>query len=155
MKKILIINSNYYIDISKSLVNSAKNFLKKNKIKVNLINVPGIFETPIVLKKNINKFDGFVVLGCVIKGETPHFDLISRSTFDAILKISIDYSKPVCNGIITAYNKKQAFERCGKIKSRKLNKGLEAAKAVLSVMKNGPKKIQLFLSKNKSNTKNL
>ena len=108
MKKILIINSNYYIDISKSLVNSAKNFLKKNKIQVNLINVPGIFETPIVLKKNINKFDGFVVLGCVIKGETPHFDLISRSTFDAILKISIDYSKPVCNGIITAYNKKQA-----------------------------------------------
>ena len=92
MKKILIINSNYYKNISKNLVfNAIKtlNFAKKN---ISLIEVPGIFEIPIAIRKNIKKFDGFIALGCVIKGETPHFNFICNSTFDAILKISIDYN---------------------------------------------------------------
>ena len=105
------------------------------------MNVSGIFETPIALRKNINKFDAFVVLGCVIKGKTPHFDLICKSTFDAILSLSISYNKPIGNGIITALDINQAKERCGIIKSNKPNKGLEAAKAVISILDNGPKKI--------------
>tara|TARA_B100000941_G_C28483980_1_gene543874 strand:+ start:233 stop:658 length:426 start_codon:yes stop_codon:yes gene_type:complete len=141
MKKILIINANYYNEITLKLVNSAKNFLKKEKIKLSIIDVPGVFEIPIMIKKNIKKFDAFVALGCVIKGKTPHFDLISNSAFEAILRLSISYSKPIGNGIITSLNLKQAKERCGLIKSNKPNKGLEAAKAVMSILKNGPKKI--------------
>ena len=141
MKKLLIINANYYDNITRSLVLTAKNYLKKKKYNLKILNVSGIFETPIALRKNINKFDAFVVLGCVIKGKTPHFDLICKSTFDAILSLSISYNKPIGNGIITALDINQAKERCGIIKSNNPNKGLEAAKAVISILDNGPKKI--------------
>ena len=81
-------------------------------------------------------------MGCVIKGKTPHFEFISKSTFKSILEISIKYSKPIGNGIITSFNLKQAKERCGLTKSNKSNKGLEAANAVMSILKNGPKKFK-------------
>jgi 6,7-dimethyl-8-ribityllumazine synthase len=141
MKKILIINSSYYKSISKNLVSSAIKELTKNKLSISIIDVPGIFEIPIVVKKNIRKYDGFIALGCVIKGQTPHFDLICSSTFDAIMKLSIDYSKPIGNGIITALNIKQAIERSKKTKIKKPNKGSEAANAVLFILRNEPKKI--------------
>ena len=141
MKKILIINANYYTTISQRLVNSAKKVLKKNKFNISILTVPGIFEIPIALRRNIKKFDAFITLGCVIKGKTPHFELISKTTFKSILEISIKYNKPIGNGIITSLNIKQAKERCGIIKSNKSNKGLEAANAVMSILKNGPKKI--------------
>ena len=141
MKKILIVNSNYYKDISNDLVLSAKNILKALNFKVFIIEVPGVHEIPITIKKNIKKFDAFVALGCAIKGKTPHFDFICKSTFDAILNLSITYNKPIGNGIITALNIKQAKERCGLIKSNKTNKGLEAARAVMSILNNEPKNI--------------
>ena len=141
MKKILIVNANYYDNITKKLVSSSKNLFKKKKFSLSLINVPGIFEIPFVITKNLKKFDAFIALGCVIKGETPHFEFICKSTFDAILKISITYKKPIGNGIITALNLRQAKERCGLIKTKKPNKGLEASKAVLSILSNGLKKI--------------
>ena len=122
MSKVLIINANYYKDITNKLVLSSKKILKDKKYDLSVVTVPGVFEIPIVIKRNIKKFDAFVALGCVIKGETPHFDLICKSTFDAILKLSIDYNKPIGNGIITAFNMKQALERCGNIKSKKPNK---------------------------------
>ena len=134
MKKILIVNANYYDNISKKLVFSSKNLFKEKKFSLSLINVPGIFEIPFVITKNLKKFDAFIALGCVIKGETPHFEFICKSTFDAILKISITYKKPIGNGIITALNLRQAKERCGLIKTKKPNKGLEASKAVLSIL---------------------
>ncbi|RZO50835.1 MAG: 6,7-dimethyl-8-ribityllumazine synthase [Candidatus Pelagibacterales bacterium] len=124
-KKILIVIANYYKDISKQLLNSALGELKKNS-KVNIIEVPGVFEIPVTIIKNINKYDGVVALGCVIKGETPHFDFISSATTDAIMKISVDKKKPVGNGIITCLNKNQANAR-GK-------KGKEAANAIMSVL---------------------
>jgi 6,7-dimethyl-8-ribityllumazine synthase len=124
-KKILIVIANYYRDISKQLLNSALGELKKNS-KVNIIEVPGVFEIPVTIIKNINKYDGVLALGCVIKGETPHFDFISSATTDAIMKISVDKKKPVGNGIITCLNKNQATAR-GK-------KGKEAANAVMSVL---------------------
>ena len=140
MKKVLIVNANYYQDVSDRLVLSAKNSLKKNKFQCKIINVPGIFEIPYTLRKFINKFDAFVALGCVIKGETPHFDLISKTTFEAITKISVDFNKPITNGIITCLNKKQALQRSLITKNpKKKNKGLEAATAVIALIKNEPK----------------
>ena len=124
-KKILIIQANYYKDISTSLLKSAKNELK-NFAKINIISVPGVFEIPVVISKNLKKYDGFVALGCVIKGQTPHFDFISKSTTDAIMNISVESKKPVGNGIITCLNKNQAIAR-GK-------KGREAANAVKTIL---------------------
>ena len=141
MKKILIVNSNYYKNISNNLVISAKKKLILKKYSISKIDVPGIFEIPITIRKNIKKFDGFVALGCVIKGQTPHFDLICNSTFNAILKLSIDFNKPIGNGIITALNMNQAIIRSKKVDGNKPNKGSEAANAVVSIFKNGPKKI--------------
>ena len=85
-----------------------------------------MFEIPVTISKNIKKFDGFIALGCVIKGQTPHFDFISQASTDAIMKLSINSKKPIGNGIITCLNMKQA-------KARK-KKGAEAANAVLSVL---------------------
>ena len=121
-KKILIVMANYYKNISSGLLKSAKNELYG---ETNLIEVPGVFEIPIVLAKNIKKYDGFIALGCVIKGKTPHFNFISKSAINGIMKISIESKKPIGNGIITCLNMKQALAR------RK--KGKQAAKAVLSV----------------------
>ena len=125
-KKILIVNANYYHKISRNLVSSSKKILVNNKMKVNIFNVPGIFEIPIAIKKNIKKFDAFVALGCVIKGKTPHFDFISQASTDAIMNLSIASKKPIGNGIITCLNMNQA-------KARK-SKGAEAARAVISVL---------------------
>ena len=123
--KVLIIQANYYKDISTALLENAKNELK-NFAKINIISVPGVFEIPVVISKNLKKYDGFVALGCVIKGQTPHFDFISKSTTDAIMNISVESKKPVGNGIITCLNKNQAIAR-GK-------KGREAANAVKTIL---------------------
>ena len=141
MKKILIINSNYYKKISQKLLIKAKKELKNTKFKISVLEVPGIFEIPIGLRKNIKKYDGFIALGCVIKGQTPHFDLICTSTFNAIMNISIKFNKPIGNGIITALNLNQARQRSDNLSKKKPNKGSEAAKAVISILQNGPKKI--------------
>ena len=140
MKKILIVNANYYKEISYNLLLNAKKQLSNAKFKISILNTPGAFEIPIAIRKNINKFDGFVALGCVIKGQTPHFDLLCSSLFNSILSISIKYNKPIGNGVITALNLNQAKQR-SKVKSNKPNKGSEAANAVMSILKNGPKKI--------------
>ena len=124
-KKILIVVANYYENIANSLLNSAKNKIK-NKCSIKVINVPGAFEIPVTISKNLNKFNGFIALGCVIKGQTPHFDFISKATTDALMTLSITSKKPIGNGIITCLNKKQAIARG--------RKGSEAADAVLSVL---------------------
>ena len=127
-KKVLIVCADYYWHTTLSLKVDAENILDKANIKHHSMHVPGIFEIPVVISKNIKKYDGFIALGCVIKGETPHFDFISRATTDAIMKLSIEHQKPIGNGIITCLNKKQALVRSK-------TKGQEAAKAVLSVLK--------------------
>ena len=139
MKKILILNSNYYKDISKNLLLNAKKKLIQSKFSVNVFDVPGVYEIPIAIRKYINKYDGFVALGCVIKGETPHFNFICSSVFTSILDLSVKYNKPIGNGIITALNKNQAKKRSS-INSKKTNKGSEASNAVIMILKNGPKK---------------
>ena len=124
MKKILIVIADYYEDISSSLLKSAKNNLSNFSLKI--IKVPGVFEIPVTISKNIKKYDGFIALGCVIKGETPHFDFISSASTQAIMKLSVDFKKPIGNGILTCLNMRQAKARD--------KKGKEAAKAVISVL---------------------
>jgi 6,7-dimethyl-8-ribityllumazine synthase len=124
-KKILIIIADYYKDISSGLMKSAKKEIK-HSFNIKTIRVPGVFEIPVTISKNIKKFNGFIALGCVIKGKTPHFNFISKATTDSIMKLSVDNKKPIGNGIITCLNMKQAIKR------RK--KGREASRAVISVL---------------------
>ena len=125
MKKILIVTANYYKDISLGLLKSAKKNLPRS-FEIKIIKVPGVFEIPITISKYLKKFDAFIALGCVIKGQTPHFDFISQSSTNAIMDLAINSKKPIGNGILTCLNMKQA-------KARK-KKGAEAAKAVVSVL---------------------
>ena len=124
-KKYLIIIANYYEDIAKGLLDSALKLIPKSNF-IKIIKVPGVFEIPVTISKNIKKYDAFLALGCVIKGETPHFDFISQASTNAIMDLSINNQKPIGNGIITCLNMKQA-------KARK-KKGAEAAKAVISIL---------------------
>ena len=124
-KKILIICANYYEDISIALIKSATKALPKN-FDVSTIYVPGVFEIPVTISKNLKKFDAFIALGCVIKGETPQFEFISQATTNAIMKLTIQSKKPIGNGIITCLNMKQA-------KARK-RKGTEASEAIISIL---------------------
>ena len=133
MKKICIVASKYYEDIINMLIDGANEAISnhKKRFKTNIIYVPGVFEIPHVISKNVKKFDAFIALGCVIKGETPHFDFISKSSLDAIMKLSIESKKPIGNGILTCFNKDQAVERADK--SNK-NKGKEAADAAIELL---------------------
>ena len=125
-KKILIVRATYYQDISDELNIKALETIEPFADSIGLV-VPGVFEIPVIISKYIKEYDGFIALGCVIKGETPHFEFISQSSIDAIMKLSIEHKKPIGNGIITCLNKKQAIVRSK-------TKGQEAAKAVLQVL---------------------
>ena len=124
-KKILIVNANYYKEISNGLISSALKFIGP-QYNIKVINVPGVFEIPVTISKNLKKFDAFIALGCVIKGQTPHFDFISQASTNAIMTLSIDSKKPIGNGIITCLNMRQAKER--------KKKGAEATKAIISIL---------------------
>ena len=138
-KKVLIVSASYYKNITSSLISDAEILLNESKIQFNVIDVPGIFEIPVTIAKNIKKYNGFIALGCVIKGQTPHFDFISKTTFQGLINLSIQHKKPIANGIITALDQAQAVQRSGlnelgleKYKNK--GKGKEAAKAVISVL---------------------
>jgi len=138
-KKVLIVSASYYFDITTSLIADVQVKLDECKIKHNIIDVPGVFEIPVTIAKNIKKYDGFIALGCVIKGETPHFDFISKTTFEGLMNLSIESKKPIGNGIITALNLEQAIQRSGTDefeleKNKGKGKCKEAAKAVISVL---------------------
>ena len=139
MKKICIVAANYYEDITKMLLNGAIREIKSRETKKILeigqepIYVPGIFEIPVTIAKLVNKYDAFVALGCVIKGKTPHFDLISKAAVNGIMELSIKNKKPIGNGIITCLNMNQAIERAD---PNKKNKGKEAVVAVLASLSN-------------------
>ena len=124
-KKILMVVADYYKNIAKGLLKSANREIKKT-FSVKVVYVPGVFEIPVTISKNINKYNGFIALGCVIKGQTPHFDFISKASIEAIMKLSINSKKPIGNGIITCLNMKQAINR--------RTKGKEAAVALKSVL---------------------
>ena len=124
-KKYLIVLADYYKNIANGLLKSALKVIPRSST-VKVIKVPGVFEIPVTISRNIKKYDAFLALGCVIKGKTPHFDFISQASTNAIINISVDSKKPIGNGIITCLNMTQA-------KARK-KKGAEAAKAVVSVL---------------------
>ena len=109
-KKYLIVVADYYKEITDGLIKSALKIIPK-RCMIKIIKVPGAFEIPVTISKNLKKFDAFIALGCVIKGQTPHFDFISKASTDAIMKLSVVAKKPIGNGIITCLSMKQAKAR--------------------------------------------
>ena len=127
--KICIVMSNYNHDITNEIRLSAKKELNKFGIKkVKDIEVPGAFEIPVTISRLSKKYDGFIAIGCIIKGETTNFDLISNAITNGIMQISINEKKPIGNAILTCFNENQAKDR--------FDRGAEAAKAVIAVLKN-------------------
>ena len=126
--KICIVISSYNNDVTDGLFKSAKEELENSKVtNFEVIKVPGAFEIPFAISKMINKFDGFIAIGCIIKGETANFDLICNGITNGIIQLSINEKKPIGNSILTTFNKGQALKI--------FDRGKEAAKAVLEVLK--------------------
>ena len=130
--KIKIVVADYYKEITNSLTQSCIQTLEKSKIKYEILTVPGVYEIPQMIKWKINpkNYNLFIALGCVIKGETYHFEVISDSVGKALLDI-VNQNKNtlISNGIINAYNKSQAIKR-----SKSKNKGKEAANAMVKMI---------------------
>ena len=135
---ILLVCSPYYKQITENLIKGALEVLKSYSIEYKIIHVPGALEIAPSIKFFSEKksqnilFDGFVALGCVIRGETYHFEVVSNESARALSDLSIKYSLPIGNGILTVENKEQAIERSDPLK---LNKGGGAALACLSLIK--------------------
>ena len=126
--KICIVISTYNSGITNKLLFSAKNELKRYGVtKVKDYKVPGAFEIPVAITRLAKKYDAFIAIGCIIKGQTANFDLISNAITNAIMHLSITNKKPIGNSIITLFNRGQAAQR--------FDKGKEAVKAVLEVLK--------------------
>ena len=136
-KKVLLVCSPYYKDITQNLIKGAIKVLKSNSVEYKIINVPGALEIAPSIKIYSEKsskdilFDGFVALGCIIRGETYHFEIVSNESARALSDLSITYSLPIGNGILTVENKEQAIERSDPLR---LNKGAGAALACLSLI---------------------
>ena len=128
---ILIIVSNYYEEISNNLLKETLNEFANNNFNYTVETVTGVFEIPSIITFAKNKFDGYVALGCVIRGETYHFDLIANECARKIIDISNASLKPIGFGVLTCDNLRQAIVRSD---VRKKNKGKEAANACIKLL---------------------
>ena len=122
--KILVVASRY--NKPRELVKSALQELDKNNVLHDSLYCDGAFEIPVTIARNIKKFDAFIAIGIIIKGETPNFNLISQAITNGIIDLSILHKKPIGNAILTCLNSTQVKKRS--------HKGKEAVDAVLSVL---------------------
>ena len=129
--KICIVVSEFNGDITAEMQNSAVNKLRDEGLEgeyLKVIYVKGAFEIPYAISKLIDKYDGFIAVGCIIKGKTPNFDFISQAITNGIMQLSISNKKPIGNAVITCLDEEQAKKR--------IFKGEKAASAVLDILGN-------------------
>ena len=110
-KKILIISSNFYPEISKNLQEGVFNVLKSEKIDFDLRSISGSLEIPFLLEKYKNQYLGYIIIGCVIKGETDHYEIVKNITFSQIYKVAYENILPLSSALLTVENYSQALER--------------------------------------------
>ena len=136
-KKVLLVCSPYYQNITNNLIEGAIKVLKSYSVEYKILNVPGALEIApaikLVIDKSIKKplFDGFVALGCIIRGETYHFEIVANESSRALTDLSLNYSIPIGNGILTVSNLDQAIKRSDPLQS---DKGADAAMACISLI---------------------
>ena len=131
LKKILIISSNFYPEISENLIKGATKLLDSKKIMYDILSVPGSMEIPLFLKKKKKDFSGYIILGCIIKGETDHYEVVKNVTLSKIYEFSYANNFPVSNALLTVENYSQALERS---RIDKKNLGENAAKVCLELI---------------------
>ena len=120
-KKILIVNANYYKDVTNKMLHLQLKELIKIKTRTKVISVSGAFEIPLMISRNLKKYDGFIAIGCVIKGETSHYDFICNSVFSSLIGLMIKSNKPIANSILTTNNSSQALKRVKKKSKESIN----------------------------------
>lgn len=130
MSHLLIIDARFYSDISDMLVKGAMAEIEKQGHTHERIPVPGAFEIPAAISFALEggRYDGFVALGCVVRGETTHYDHVSRESLNGIAKLALNRHAAIGTGILTVENKEQAVKRADPAQG---NKGADAAKAAL------------------------
>jgi 6,7-dimethyl-8-ribityllumazine synthase len=131
MASILIVEARYYEDISDALFAGAEAALKKAGVRYERCTVPGALEIPGAIAMAEGRYDGFVALGCVIRGETTHYDIVSNESARGIMDLTVRNRLAIGNGILTCEDEEQAWERA---KPEKLNKGGGAADACLAMI---------------------
>jgi 6,7-dimethyl-8-ribityllumazine synthase len=135
MTKALIIEADFYTQISGLLRAGAISVLEEAGIEHDVVVVPGALEIPAALlfavENNLKTYDCFVVLGCVIRGETSHYDIVCNESARGLYNLSLQYSLALGNGILTVENEEQAIERAD---PQKKDKGGAAAKAALHML---------------------
>ena len=137
--RILVVEARYYDDIADLLLAGAMNELKGAGAEVELISVPGSLEIPIAIAlaldaamKKRRPYDGVVALGCVIRGDTIHFEIVSNELARGLMDLAISRNVPIGNGIITVNTEAQAFARA---RTEEQDKGGDAARAALTLMR--------------------
>ena len=129
--KICIVSAPYYKDITENLIRGALNVLKKTKADTEIVEVSGALEIPTAIKLMESEFDGFIAAGCVIRGETTHFEIVSTESSRGLTMLGLE---KICigNAILTVENRLQAEKRAD---PKVFDKGGEACKALLSIIK--------------------
>ena len=130
-KNILIIVSNYYEKISDNLIEETKKVIEENNILYQIEIVTGVFEIPSIISFSKHKFDGYVALGCVIRGETSHYDYVCSESARALMNLSLD-GFAIGYGILTVENYEQAMIRSKTVANKGLGKGKVAALACIN-----------------------
>ncbi len=131
MTHILIVSAEFYPEISAELKAGAEAALKTAKATFDVVTVPGAFEIPGVIGFALEKYDGFIALGCVIRGETTHYDYVCGESARGLMDLALQKNAPIGYGILTVENMKQAKARA---KVNKGNKGKDAAEACLRMI---------------------
>lgn len=133
MKPILIVVSPYYQDIAEQLVRGASQVISDAGLKVEIITVPGAFEIPAAIGYALrsNRYSGYVALGCVIRGETSHYDIVCNESARGLQELAVQFGAAIGLGILTTENLEQALVRADIAQG---DKGGEAAKACLRMM---------------------
>jgi 6,7-dimethyl-8-ribityllumazine synthase len=133
--RILVVESRFYNDISNELLDGAKRVLDAANAEFDRIAVPGSLEIPTAIQialdaaeKQRKPYDGIVALGCVIQGETFHFDIVAMQSARALMDLSVSRRIPIGNGILTVDTMAQAWARA---RPDEGNKGGDAARAAL------------------------
>jgi 6,7-dimethyl-8-ribityllumazine synthase len=135
--KIGVVTSLWNPEVTGAMRDAAIDYLVENGVapgNIVSVDVPGSFELPLAAQYMLDEeaIDGVVCIGCIIQGETRHFDFIADAVAHGIMQVNLDYNAPVSFGVLTTDNQEQAIERAG---GRHGNKGIEAAAAVLSMLK--------------------
>ena len=129
--KICIVSAPYYKDITDNLIRGALNVLNKIKSNTEVVEVSGALEIPTAIKLMEKEFDGFIAVGCVIRGETTHYEIVSTESSRGLTNLGLE---KICigNAILTVENRLQAEERAD---PKVFNKGGEACNALLGIIK--------------------